>query len=333
MCGPLSTGMHQAFFHRIPFALSFLLHLRALSGPQLLFLLFAPPEPLLLLAPSALSPAPVAPLELSSPRASCALLSSSCASCALFSSCASCALLSSSFFLSCSLSSLCSKPGGSSLVSSSSSVSCLLLPFLHLPHSQPISSLASLSFLGPTWPGGVSHQPHVRRHSAPLPFLVLFLLLHHLDQHPHIFSVVLLNFIHHQVLDLLCSFPPLPVPLPFLLVSSARHLTSHPRTRPEVPLSVRTSANLPVTSRSSVVSASSPSIDLLDRNALACFALVLNSALVIPVAFVRAPPVAVALPLTAHFALPCLAAVALPCPAAVALALVDLLFSLLPPPI
>ena len=59
MCGPLSTRIHHAFCHhgmclRIPFALSSLLHLRALSGPQLLFLLFAPPEPLLLLAPSAL---------------------------------------------------------------------------------------------------------------------------------------------------------------------------------------------------------------------------------------------------------------------------------------
>ena len=53
-----------------------------------------------------------------------------------------------------------------------------------------------------------------------------------------------------------CSpFPPLPFPLPFLLVSSARRHSSPPRTRLALPLPVRTSVVLPVTSGSPAFSA------------------------------------------------------------------------------
>ena len=68
-------------------------------------------------------------------------------------------------FLSCSLSSLCSRPIGFSLINSSCPVLLfrlflsLLPPFFRRSHSQPVSSFWSLSFLGPTWPGSVSHQP------------------------------------------------------------------------------------------------------------------------------------------------------------------------------
>ena len=155
MCGALSTRIHHALCHHV----MCLFDTWHSSCTEFAFSCCRPWASTSL-ALTSLS------LFLSS-SASCALLSSR-ASSALFSSRASNALFASSCFLSCSLSSFCSKHGGFSLVSSSCPISCavsfsvsccLSSSCFRRSHSQPISSFWSLSFLGPTWPGGVSHQP------------------------------------------------------------------------------------------------------------------------------------------------------------------------------
>ena len=102
--------------------------------------------------PPALSSVPLAPLALSSPRPHVFLALS-------FLSLRSFRVR---FLLSASnpVVSRSSAPLAQSfaLFLSLSPVLSLLPPVTHRPHSQPISSLWSL-FLGPTWPGGVSHQP------------------------------------------------------------------------------------------------------------------------------------------------------------------------------
>ena len=188
-------GLDFSSFSSLPLSTHFFLLL--FLSPSLLVLAH-----LAALVPPALFSAPLAPPALSSAssRASCALFCFFTRPPALFFL----PLLSFRVrFLLTALNRVVSRSSAPlarslALSLSLSLVLSLLPPSFRRSHSQPISSFWSLSFLGPTWPGGVSHQPpcYAPLNPAALP-VFLPPSLHHLNQLSHIFPVILLNFIHH----------------------------------------------------------------------------------------------------------------------------------------